>query len=145
VSYIATGWLLVLSIGTNPFDKAARQELQALQDDWLLQSIAEAGVKHELGGDQRAILTFKGTKMLFVPTGEEGEIILLDTSTNPKIIDWKCKPKGREAFIREGIYKLDGDTLTLCIYKSKDRRRPTNFDPPKEADISLTTFKRVKP
>jgi uncharacterized protein (TIGR03067 family) len=141
---IVAGWLLVLSFGVGPANEAARKELKALEGDWLLQRIEVSGMKHELGDDERAILTFKGMKWTFAPTRERGEVVALDPTTNPKLIDLQATPKGREAFVREGIYKFHGDTLTLCIYKGKDKKRPTSFDPPKEADTTLLTFKRVK-
>ncbi len=129
--------------GADAFNEAAKKDLQALQGDWILQSIEENGMKVELGDDQQAILTFKDTQWSFPPTKQQGEVIALDPTTNPKRIDMKSTPEGREASVREGIYKLDGDSLILCLGKGKNR--PTNFDPPKEAGTTLTTLKRVKP
>jgi RNA polymerase sigma factor (sigma-70 family) len=125
------------------FNEAAKKDLQALQGDWILQSIEENGMKVELGDNQQGILTFKDTTWSFAPTNEQGEVVALDPTTNPKLIDIKSTPKGREAFVKEGIYKLDGDTLTICL--GKDKNRPTNFDPPKEAGTKLMTHKRAKP
>jgi uncharacterized protein (TIGR03067 family) len=42
-----------------------------------------------------------------------------------------------------GIYKLDGDTLTICILKG-GATRPTKFESPEGSELILMTFKRAK-
>jgi uncharacterized protein (TIGR03067 family) len=43
-----------------------------------------------------------------------------------------------------GIYKLDGDDLTICI-ADLDRPRPSSFEAKPRSKQTLQTFKRVKP
>lgn len=43
-----------------------------------------------------------------------------------------------------GIYKLQGDTLTICV-ADPDEPRPTAFEAPAGSKRTLQTFKRIKP
>lgn len=43
-----------------------------------------------------------------------------------------------------GIYKLDGDTLTLAFGRGKEKSRPTKFESPVGADTIVITLKRAK-
>ena len=42
-----------------------------------------------------------------------------------------------------GIYKLNGDTLTVCV-STNQRQRPTSFDPTEGPGVMRTVYKRVK-
>ena len=43
-----------------------------------------------------------------------------------------------------GIYKLEGDTLTICV-ADPDEPRPKTFEAPAGSKRTLQTFQRVKP
>ena len=53
----------------------------------------------------------------------------LDPSKSPKEIDITLLEKfgGKDGFRMTGIYKLDGDTLTVCRTVSPDYERPKEF------------------
>jgi uncharacterized protein (TIGR03067 family) len=127
-----------------PFDEAARKELKALEGDWALQRLEAEGKKHEPGPDERMVLTIKGAKWSFPATGEQGEVIALGTSSSPRLIDLKSTRRGREALVREGIYKLDGDTLVIALYQGKEKKRPTSFDTPTESGTVLFVLERAR-
>jgi uncharacterized protein (TIGR03067 family) len=126
-----------------PLDEAARKELKALEGDWVVERIEAEGKKHKPGADEQAKLTITGTKWAFPATGEQGEVVAVGPSSSPKLIDLKSTRRGG-AIVREGIYKLDGDTLVIALYQGKEKKRPTNFDTPTEAGTVLFVFKRAK-
>lgn len=143
MSSVIAPCVLALALGADALGEAARKELQALEGEWIVQQIETRDAQLKPGEDERMTLTIKGTKWTF-GTQEEGEVVALDPSAKPKLLDLKSVRKGREDRINEAIYKVDGDTLVLCIYQGKDKKRPTRFDKPTEADTVLWTLKRSK-
>ncbi len=138
------GCLLALSAGADPLDKAALKGLKALEGDWALVRLEAGGKKHTPGADEQAKLTFQGAKWSFSATGEQGEVVALSTSSSPRLIDLKSTRRGRGAIVREGIYKADGDTLTIVLYQGTQKKRPTSFETPTEAGTVLFVFQRAK-
>lgn len=80
---------------------------------------------------------------------ERGEQVLFDSTytvdatKNPKTIEMvgtEGELKGKPAL---GIYKLEGDLLTMC-YVMPGRERPTTFESQPETGIFLVIWKRMK-
>jgi uncharacterized protein (TIGR03067 family) len=136
--------LLVLAVPAEPLNKEARKELKSLEGKWVVERLEANGEKHKPGADERMDLTIDGTKWSFHPNQEQGEVVALDPSCNPKVIDLKSVRAGRKPFVREGIYKRDGDTLIMVVYQGKDKKRPTSFDTPTEAGTVKWVLKRDK-
>lgn len=124
-------------------DEVARKELKKLEGDWVVLRFETKDTKHEPADGDGLTLTIEGTKWTFGAL-QVGEVVSLDPSTDPKPVDLKSTRKGREDMINEGVYKVDGDTLTICIYQGKDKKRPTSLDKPTEGDTVLWTLKRAK-
>ena len=127
----------------DPLPKDAKKELERLQGEWILKSGARAGEKFE-ADDTPLVLEIKGVKWIF--TGiEKGEIVAVDSKTDPKCFDLKSAEKGRKGQVLEGIYKIDGDALTICIHEGKGKQRPIRFKTtPQQPDTILAVFERVK-
>ena len=86
--------------------------------------------------------TFEKDGRLVSLTGSKEELIVsytLDATVTPKAIDLKYPSC---TFL--GIYKLDGDTLTLCVHQVTKSVRPTEFKPDSDKYHALITLKRVK-
>ena len=81
--------------------------------------------------------TQRGDQVLFDST------YILDASKEPKQIDMigtEGELKGKPAL---GIYKLDGEKLTLC-YTMPGKERPAKFESPAKSGIYLIEWQRAK-
>ena len=74
----------------------------------------------------------------------KGEI-KLDEKASPKTLDWVkfTGPQGNELPENPGIYKLDGDSWTICA-GGPGNDRPTKFEAGEGGPPNLTTWARVK-
>ena len=57
----------------------------------------------------------------------------------PALLDWM---EGQDTI--KAIYKVDGDTLTICYSHDRRSGRPTRFELPRGNKLIVLTFKRVK-
>src|SRR5205809_733043 len=145
---LAVVTVVLLAVGADEPKKtelnaAARKELKAIEGAWVVQRIETKDGKHEPADGESISLTIEGTKWTF-GTIQSGEIVALDPSANPKLLDFKSVRKGREDTVNEAIYKRDGETLIICIYQGKDKKRPTSLDKPTEGETVLWTLKKSK-
>jgi uncharacterized protein (TIGR03067 family) len=90
-------------------------------------------------------LTVAGDKM----TTRDGSELLdeatcrLDASVKPRAVDLRLTAGPDKGKLVLGIYKLEGDTLTVCVAEP-DRPRPTEFASRAGSGHMLFVFKRVK-
>ena len=137
----------VLASAATP--KAAADDARKLQGTWRVTKFVDQGevpapaeeVKHftfEFRGDRVTIRKRKddpGREMKYT----------LNPAKKPAWIDIDM---GERAGVSEGIYKLDGDTLTLCVVGGKrggkPAPRPTEFKASKRHKYSLFVLKKVK-
>jgi uncharacterized protein (TIGR03067 family) len=124
----------------------AKQVLKKLEGRWKLVKEVRAEGEKEFT-DEAITIEFKG-RTVCVDTVAKLEFTLsdLDPTTDPKLLDLTCtKDAGpvRKGDVLEAIYKIDGDTLTIALYKLSGKR-PANFDTPKDAEATVVTFKRIK-
>ncbi|HEY7425230.1 MAG TPA: TIGR03067 domain-containing protein [Gemmataceae bacterium] len=86
----------------------------------------------------------KGQIALRVDVNVEGPY-KLNPARMPRTIDITMKaPGGKQEQKIEGIYKLNGDDLTLCIPQGQNNRRPTEFKAEEGGKQCLLVFKRKK-
>src|SRR5687767_11855936 len=132
---LATLLTLALAVPAAPKDKekeltaAAKKDLTALEGKWKATEILVEG-KEEMPPEAEAIAEFKGRKFL-IAGKEVFDIANLDPSTDPKCLDFKALAdmgEIRKDTVYEGIYKIDGDTLTLALYIGDGQKRPAKFE-----------------
>ncbi len=133
--------ILVILIETAVPAQDAKKESEKLQGQWTGVSWEERGFQRPAQAAQQRKLTVKGDGWI-VKQGDEPEnkaVFKIDPSKNPKTIDLTFEQRKYH-----GIYKLEGDTLTLCLTLTRDNReRPKEFKTTKEDGI-LIVWKREK-
>ncbi len=123
--------------------KASEKELEKIQGEWTMVSLEERGRKSPDENVRLMKLTVKGDQWIVSRQGGAGErkdTIKIDPSQNPGILDLT----GPAGFTSLGIYKLEGDTLTLCrTIERGDIDRPREFKTTSEEGI-LVIWQRAK-
>ena len=135
---------LALSIGAPGAKEAPKKEAPSIVGEWI-------GQKAIAGGDEGPVsdcgffsVTFMADGMLKTKVGTRENpaagTYRLDAKKTPFEIDL-IAPKGGSKL---GIYKIDGDTLTICHSADKGAARPTMFESPEGSKIILMVLKREK-
>ena len=141
-----TGLLLAWTCLQGP-ETLARQELEKLQGRWLATSLQVRG-RNATAADLESLqftLEFEGATLKFGPaTALKQAQIRLDPSRNPKAIDLNVKDESGKNYVLLAIYKLDGDSLTLCLTSDPDRvARPSEFHTDGESGTTLIVLRRA--
>jgi uncharacterized protein (TIGR03067 family) len=131
--------ILLLAPGT-PDDKREVErlaELEKLQGEWVMHASESKGLPART--PPPSIWTFNGTEYSTMQPGGGGVTvkIAIDPSQSPKHLD-RTAVSGR---VMLGIYKLEGDTLTICGGTAD--KRPTEFKT--TADFGTITVLKRKP
>jgi uncharacterized protein (TIGR03067 family) len=108
-----------------------------------------AFMSFEKGGQKEPEEDFKEAKLIFaadgkltakLPKGEKGGTYKLDPAKKPKAITITTENGGTIL----GIYKLERDTLTVCLGDENDNDRPTEFASKEGTKVVLVVLKREK-
>ncbi len=136
--FLGFGCLLLMALPADAGDPPIRGDLAKLQGDWTVKLSDDVMILLEIRGKHT---TSSGT----LPGGQKVRLkydLRLDEQANPKAWDWvgPVGPDGRKIDDQFAIYKLDGDTLTLCVAPST---RPTEFKAGKNGIPALKVYHRV--
>jgi uncharacterized protein (TIGR03067 family) len=136
---------LALAVAAPGPKERPRKVADPLLGAWAVQTTVEGGRPLPLpaGGqavefrpDGRAVLR-DGAR----PPEEAG--YASDPKKDPPEIDITPPPAGGHVVAMSGIYKVEGDTLTVCVSPAA-AGRPTKFESPAGQPVILMTFKRAK-
>jgi uncharacterized protein (TIGR03067 family) len=133
-----------------PKEEAAKEEVKKLQGTWQVtkwihhseEPAAADEIKHFTFEFKDRTVTLRKSK------GDEGKEMkyTLDPSKKPRSFD--LPEGGADGDVAEGIYKIDGDELTICIIggirNDKAAPRPTEFKASKREKYTLFVMKKVK-
>jgi uncharacterized protein (TIGR03067 family) len=140
-------WLAILSLAVGlaaPGDGAkkdeAKNELEKLQGTWSITKVERDGddLSDQVGGAEMEI---NGEKYAAPNIAASFK---LDPSKNPKAIDISYTEGPAAGQTVKGIYKLDGDTFTICRALAESGDRPKEFTAPSGSGRMLFEFKRKK-
>ncbi len=141
--------LLILALGLLAADEKggdADRPTKAVEGTWQLTSIEANGQK--TGGDSApdVQMVIKGDTYKQIEMGTETEQgrFKLDASASPRTIDLDIRTGDDKGKKQLGIYKVQGDTLTLCLAPAGGTDRPKAFDAPQGSNFGLIVFKRKK-
>lgn len=138
------GCLLVvgLLLGADPPSDAGKKDLEKLQGEWKAEKAQNDGEEAPASLVEKMTVTVKGESMT-IDVGsarDEKAKIHLDPGKSPAAIDIKPTRPGRETIL--GIYRLEGDSLTLCW--AIEGARPAEFASKSGSKHVLFVLKRVK-
>jgi uncharacterized protein (TIGR03067 family) len=69
----------------------------------------------------------------------------MDPARSPKAIDLTVAEGPEKGQTYHGIYKLEGDTYTVCRNVEPGKDRPTEFAAPPDSGLMLVVWKRAQP
>jgi uncharacterized protein (TIGR03067 family) len=143
----AMGWA-ILGTGLVPASAPPAEDAQKpLQGTWTATQAERDGraaddvVGHRLSfAGTRFQIQAEGGQPLYVGT------VRVDPGATPAAIDFEHTEGALKGKAWQGIYALDGDTLTICDNAPNlDKGRPAAFEAARGSGYVLITFMRAKP
>jgi uncharacterized protein (TIGR03067 family) len=123
---------------------AAAQE-KGLDGTWVTESMEDSGSKTPADETKRWSMVLEGTKFTLRYEGKKHSTgtVKHNPAATPKTIEFTFAdgPWNGQTFV--GIYKVEGDTYTMC-YAEKGRTTPTTFTTKPETATMLVVYKREK-
>jgi uncharacterized protein (TIGR03067 family) len=132
---------LAFALGA-PAPKDAPKDTPCLVGEWAVASAVVGGKRDDPPAGTTWTLTADGKSVLSIPGGADAAsgTYTVDPKKDPAWLDISAGPKGTAM---QGIYKRDGDTLTLCL-GIKVGERPAAFESKAGANAILLTLTKVK-
>jgi RNA polymerase sigma-70 factor (ECF subfamily) len=143
--------LLVVAVGLALGADAARgddavKDLKQFQGTWTLDSVEANGVKVDRDAMRKAghdiTMVVQDDKFtLKLKRGDLEGTLKLDPTRKPRAYDAKGTDPEGQTHETVGIYKIEGDTLTVC-YVAAGKDRPTEFKADAGSEAVVQVFKR---
>jgi uncharacterized protein (TIGR03067 family) len=146
LALVLTTAILSLAFAPVPFPKPdpAKDDLKNLQGEWVRVRYTQ-GEYTEIG-DKGSMIAITGDRLKYT----QGEMYIgdyslaLDGKKKMKALDFACTAGLSKGTLYWGLYRLEGDTFTLCYRQgAAAAERPTEFDPDKQG-VVISVYKRKK-
>jgi RNA polymerase sigma-70 factor (ECF subfamily) len=120
----------------------APKDEEKIVDSWAYESVAVGGKKVPAGDvkEGRMLFAADGKFTVLIRKGKKAGTYKLDPAKKPKEITI-VNHEGKKHL---GIYKLDGDALTICMHEEDGASRPTEFASKEGSKVVLVVLKREK-
>ena len=143
VVFVMAGGIGLLSTAAAQKDGADKKELEKFQGKWATASVTVDGEAEDAIMDR--FLAIKGDKATFLDKNKETGTgsIKLDPGKSPAHLDFTYEDGPAKGTTLKGIYKIEGDTMTLCL-GGIGKDRPTEFASKPGSGTILIVQKRVK-
>ncbi len=145
--YARIGWTwLVLALMAADDPKPKSNDVKTLDGTWLVTRAERSGQAADRPvGDT---LTFRSGMLKFVTKeGQEWQgTYTIDVSQTPMTIDVSHKrPNSDEEIQVPGIFRIEGDELTVCFSDPTEGERPTEFKTVEGKRTMMVVLKRENP
>jgi uncharacterized protein (TIGR03067 family) len=132
--------------GPAPGNEGAKSNQKMLQGTWSLVSVEINKQSVPMGNLKESRLLVKGVKYCFTLEKIRLEMTHeVDSSKSPKWLDMTVVGGPQKGKTYHAIFKLEGDTLTICRDTQPDKERPAEFSTESSSGLMLIVWKRVKP
>jgi uncharacterized protein (TIGR03067 family) len=112
-----------------------------LEGTWSVTSMVYNGGKNEVTEEW----TFQGIQLIQSSNGKELGRGTFQAIPLKKLSEIDITSEASEGKPQKGVYRIEGDTLTICLDALMKDIRPTGFDAKKGSDHLLLVLKRVIP
>jgi uncharacterized protein (TIGR03067 family) len=143
-----TATLLGLALAVGAPHLKDTEKAPTIVGEWEVETITTNGRKSAVGNGLRYTFTADG-KWLIHRDGKETSPTInrgftADAKPNPATVDLTTSRPGGPENRLIGIYKVDGDTLTICGTRAKGADRPTRFEAPEGSGNTMYVLKRAR-
>jgi uncharacterized protein (TIGR03067 family) len=143
---LTTAMLLLASINFLTVDDARKDDAEAIKGKWVAVSIKQGGFTAPDEAVKAFKFDFDGKKYTNTGPGGQSEEggYTLDSSKSPKTIDFDIKTGNHKGKKQLGVYKLDGDKLTIVASPEGSTDRPKSLEPQANSPELLIVLEREK-
>lgn len=122
------------------FAADVKEELGKIKGTWSLKSRFSSGSEFKQAKALQIEVKIDGDQWTVFMNGKanDAESIVIDPNKSPKTID-----RSNKTSTQKGIYKLDGQTLTVA-FGPPNGPRPDKFESPKDSSVSVSVYNRKK-
>jgi len=115
----------------------------ALVGTWVSESMAFGGTVYP-DPDRHCEFTADGKYIRQLAGKKHHAQYFIDPKADPKAIDLNLSPDVPDYPKIQGIFKVEGDTLTMAFPQDGRTVRPADFKTPKDTKVAVYVYKRVK-
>jgi uncharacterized protein (TIGR03067 family) len=140
-------WTLTAALALAAPAAEVKKDEDRLQGNWKVTSVENAGKKADPKDFANWKMVVAGDKI----TEFDGKEVMdeytfrLDAAARPAAIDMTSLAGKSRGKTMQGIYRLEGDTLTVCVSEPGKKDRPREFRSAEDSAHVLLVFQRVKP